>query len=114
MTRLHSPVLLGWLLLVLISGSMTSFAAPTVQLLLPLGRANYQTNEQIGLTIIRNDTADALAATDLDIKMTGDDGSKLAFTFPVPAIAPHQWGWRNGFRSSSSQRSLAASRTLYH
>ena len=60
-------------------------AAAKLALLLPLGRAAYQTNEPIDLSVVRSD-AQALAAGDLLLTVTGEDGSKLAFTFPVKAV----------------------------
>jgi len=37
--------------------TMPAFAAPQAQLLLPLGRTVYQTNELIDLSVVRSDTA---------------------------------------------------------
>ncbi len=61
------------------------FAAPQVQLLQPLGRTAYQTNELIDLSVVRSDTA-ALPAGLLQLLLTGEDGSKLTFSFPVSAV----------------------------
>ena len=57
-----------------------------VKILLPLDRKAYQTNEQIDVSVIRS-APDALAAGSLVLTLMGDDGSKLAFTFPLPAVA---------------------------
>ncbi len=57
-----------------------------VKILLPLGRTAYQTNERIDLAVVRSSTK-ALAATPLRLHLTGADGSRLAFTFPVAAAA---------------------------
>ena len=66
------------------SGSLS--AAPALKLLLPLERTAYQTNEQIDLSVVRS-AAEALTAGELALTATGADGSKLAFTFPVAAVA---------------------------
>ncbi len=58
--------------------------AVDVQLLLPLGRTAYQTNEQIDLAVVRAGDA-ALPADTLTLTLTGKDASVLTFTFPVPA-----------------------------
>ena len=55
-----------------------------LKILLPLGRAAYQTNERIDLAIVRA-APQALAAGNLNLTLTGEGGGKLAFTFPVPA-----------------------------
>jgi len=59
--------------------------AAQVQVLLPLGRTAYQTNELIDLSVVRGDAA-ALAADTLQLAVTGDDGSKMTFSFPVAAV----------------------------
>jgi len=57
-------------------------AGAELKLNLPLNRAAYQTNERIDLSVIR--TADkALSAGELLLKVHGEDGSELAFTFPA-------------------------------
>ena len=60
--------------------------AATVELLLPLGRTAYQTNEQIDLSVVRSDTQ-ALPAAPLSVVLTGVDGSRLSFTFPTGPVA---------------------------
>src|SRR4051812_40834338 len=59
-------------------------AAPQGKGLLPLGRAAYQTNELIDLAVVRTSDAD-LPAGDLSVVVGGEDGSRLAFTFPAAA-----------------------------
>lgn len=61
-------------------------AAPQVRILLPLGRTVYQTNERIDVSVIRSDSA-ALDAGNLALTLAADDASKMAFTFPVEAVA---------------------------
>ena len=61
-------------------------SAAQVTLVMPLNRTAYQTNETIDLSVVRSD-AQALAAGDLLLTVTGDDASKLTFTFPVKAAA---------------------------
>jgi hypothetical protein len=60
--------------------------AAELKLLLPLGRTAYQTNEWIDVSVVRQATQ-ALSAGDLTIRARGEDGSRLTFTFPVPAVA---------------------------
>jgi len=60
--------------------------AAKVELLLPLGRTAYQTDELIDLSVVRSD-AQALPASPLTILLTGADGSKLTFTFDAAAVA---------------------------
>jgi hypothetical protein len=48
---------------------------------LPLGRVAYQTNESIELAVTRS--GPALSASSLALNVTGEDGSKMAFAFPV-------------------------------
>jgi len=60
--------------------------AATLELRFPLGRVAYQTNETIDLAVVRSDAA-ALAAGELRLTVTGDDGSTLAFAFPAKAAA---------------------------
>ncbi|MGD0090572.1 MAG: hypothetical protein ABSE73_11690, partial [Planctomycetota bacterium] len=57
-----------------------------LQMFLPLGRNAYQINEIIHLAVVRS-SAEALPAGDLSLTLSGDDGSKLAFTFPLEAVA---------------------------
>jgi hypothetical protein len=59
--------------------------AATAQVLLPLGRTAYQTNEWVDVSVLRQ-ADQALTAGDLALTVSGDDGSKLAFTFPVRAV----------------------------
>ena len=59
--------------------------AAEVKLLLPLGRTAYQTNETIDLAVGRS-SAQAMAAGDLALLVTGSDGSKLRAVFPAPAV----------------------------
>lgn len=56
------------------------------ELVLPLGRTAYQTNEDIHLAVVRS-AEKALAAGDLVLTLAGDDGSRLSFTLAVPAVA---------------------------
>ena len=53
-------------------------------LLLPLQRKAYQTNELIDISVIRKGTT--LAATELTMTVSGDDGSLMKFAFPVTAL----------------------------
>src|SRR5205809_1936843 len=62
----------------------TAKAAATVQVVLPLSRAVYQTSEWIDVSVVRGGS-EPLAAGDLTLSVSGADGSKLVFTFPVKA-----------------------------
>jgi hypothetical protein len=70
------------LAVVLVSASLAH--AAELKLHWPLARSAYQTNELIDLSVVRN-TDNSLAAGDLTLKVTGDDGNRLSFTFAVPA-----------------------------
>ena len=59
--------------------------AAKAQVLLPLNRTAYQTNEQIDIAVVRSD-AQALPAGVLTLTVTGADASKMVFTFPVGAV----------------------------
>jgi len=59
--------------------------AAELQILLPLGRTAYQTNEWIDISLVRQ-SPQALAAGDLVLAVLGADGSKLSFTFAVPTV----------------------------
>ncbi|HET6247179.1 MAG TPA: hypothetical protein VFE47_05710 [Tepidisphaeraceae bacterium] len=62
-----------------------TFAA-NVAIILPLHRVAYQTNEWIDVSVVRSD-ATALAAGNLTLSVSGDDASKMVFTFPAKAVA---------------------------
>src|SRR5947209_5124882 len=61
-------------------------AETTLQVLLPLGRTAYQTNELIDLSVVRSSPAE-LPAADVSITLAGGDGSQVALAFPVKAVA---------------------------
>jgi len=61
-------------------------AGAEVSITLPLARTAYQTNEQIDLAVIRSNQG-PLAAGELTLLATGDDGSRMEFAFPVAAVA---------------------------
>jgi hypothetical protein len=60
-------------------------AVGPMRILLPLNRTAYQTNETIDLSVVRSGSA-ALPAGNLTLTLVGEQGSKLVFTFPVPAV----------------------------
>ncbi|MBI3921349.1 MAG: hypothetical protein HY318_08035, partial [Armatimonadetes bacterium] len=63
-----------------------SYAAATeLQILLPLGRVAYQTNERIDLSVVRSD-AQALNGDNLSLTMKDESGGKLVLTFLVNHI----------------------------
>jgi hypothetical protein len=51
----------------------------------PLGRSAYQTNEWIDLSVVRSEKG-ALKKGDLELTVSGADGSKFDFTFAVPGV----------------------------
>ncbi|HUW30039.1 MAG TPA: hypothetical protein VM223_00345 [Planctomycetota bacterium] len=59
--------------------------AAELQVVLPSGRAAYQTNEMIDVSVIASD-AGALPAADLDLSVTGLDGSRTDLSFPLAAV----------------------------
>jgi hypothetical protein len=59
--------------------------AAELQILLPLGRTAYQTNEWIDVSVVRSSPA-ALPAGSLVLGVLGEDGSKLSFTFAAAAV----------------------------
>lgn len=61
-------------------------SAAQLQLLLPMERTSYQTNEQIDLALVRND-AQALPAEVMKLTVSGADGSQIIFDFPMAAVA---------------------------
>jgi hypothetical protein len=64
----------------------TQAGAAELKLLLPQGRVAYQTNEPIAVCVVRSDTQ-ALPAVPLTLTVTGEDGGKLVFAFPLAAVA---------------------------
>ncbi len=68
-------------------GAAIASAAEKVQIILPLGRIAYQTNEWIDVSILRSSADAALPAENLSLALAGADGSDLKFTFPVRAAA---------------------------
>ena len=85
MTRLNTISRLVSLAAVAIATAYPTLAAPSVQIVLPLGRTVYQTNEIIDIAAVRSDAA-ALGAGNLMLAVTGTVGSKLNFTFPSAAV----------------------------
>ncbi len=64
-------------------GSLGAVAGEAkLQILLPLGRTAYQTNEAIDLAVVRS-SVEALAAGNLTLSVAGADGSKMSFEFRV-------------------------------
>ena len=59
--------------------------AAELQILLPLARTAYQTNEWIDVSVVRSSPT-ALPAGSLVLGVLGDEGSKLSFTFAAAAV----------------------------
>lgn len=78
--------------------SVLPASAAQLQVLLPLGRTAYQTNEMIDVSVVRSDAA-PLAGGTLIMTVTGADNSKMAFKFPTKGGAAratenlHLNGW---------------------
>ncbi len=81
---LHA-LLLGILLALAVVAAQPGWTQAKLQLLLPLGRVAYQTNERIDVSVLRTAPA-ALPAAELAFTVTGEDAGKLAFTFPLIAV----------------------------
>src|SRR5262245_8680608 len=64
-----------WILPLMSLLSTTRLAAGEVQILLPLGRTAYQTNEWIDMSVVRS------ARGPVTLSLAGDDGSRLSFSF---------------------------------
>ena len=80
---LHAGI--GALTVVAASSAAMAAVPAQLQIVMPLGRATYQTNEDIDLSAVRS--ADrALSAGPLVLSVTGADGSKMTFVFPVGAV----------------------------
>jgi len=65
---------------------LNAAAMAELQILLPLDRTAYQTNERIDVAVVRSSNA-ALEANDMTVTLTGEGGSKLTFVLPVGAVA---------------------------
>ena len=68
---------------VCLSGNIAS-GETSLRIVLPLERAAYQTNEWIDVTVVRSADAD-LAAGDMVLSLTAEDGGRMSFTFPMKA-----------------------------
>ncbi len=66
--------------------SVSPTAAAELEIVLPLARTAYQTNEWIDLSVVRHGS-EPLSPGELGMKVESNDGSKLEFTFRVPAVA---------------------------
>src|SRR5437773_2901244 len=55
-----------------------------IEIHLPLGRIAYQTNEMLDVSVVRSG-AETLPSADLALTLTGEDGSKMSFAFPIAA-----------------------------
>lgn len=64
-----------------LAGAATAGEESQMAIQLPLGRVAYQTNEAIELAVIRS--GPTLPAGTLWLNVAGEDGSKMAFSFPV-------------------------------
>ena len=82
-------------LLVCVVGAIwaSGAVAAETKMVLPLGRTVYQTNESIPLAVTRASN-DALQAGKLELTVTGNDGSQMAFTLPASAVAAGEGGAR--------------------
>jgi hypothetical protein len=74
----------GFGLTVLLVGTSAARAGE-LKILLPLGRVAYQTNEWIDVCVLRSGPS-GLQAGPLLLTLTGEDGSRLEFTFRARAI----------------------------
>ena len=84
MQRAKAHSFIGLVVALIVIGIGQAQAAQ-VRVILPLGRAAYQTNETIDVSVVRSDTQ-ALAAGVLTLTVAGADNSQMVFTFPVRAV----------------------------
>jgi hypothetical protein len=77
----------GLATLTLLYAAVGTAAAADLKILLPLQRTAYQTNERIELSVLRTDKA-PLPAGDLVLKLQGEEGGRLQFTFPAKQVDP--------------------------
>jgi len=80
---MRNPLRISWLLIIILPAQ--SLAAE-LKVLLPQQRVAYQTNELITVSVVRSNI-EPLPATDLTVTVSGQDGSRLAFAFPLGAVA---------------------------
>lgn len=74
-----------WPLIIAVAGLLLASArASGMEILLPQGRKVFQTNEWIDISVVRS-SPEGLKAGELSLALVGDDGSRLAFNFPVAA-----------------------------
>ena len=66
-------------------GGQVTLGGTKLEILLPLARTAYQTNETIDLAVVRQSAA-ALAANDLILTLSSDDGSRARFAFSAKAV----------------------------
>ena len=59
--------------------------AAELQIAFPQARDAFQTNEAIDVSVVRS-SSQALAAGSLQLKLSGADGSSLAFAFPLDSV----------------------------
>ncbi len=76
---------LAWVSWAIVLASAAISDGADLQLLLPLGRTAYQTNETIDLAVVRGGPT-ALAAGDLAVDVKGADGSNMEFHFPLTPV----------------------------
>jgi hypothetical protein len=81
------PIRFAWVIVavVLLQASAVKSGAAELQLLMPLGRVAYQTNETIDLAVVRSSST-ALEAGDLLLAVKGEDGSQMDFHFPLAGV----------------------------
>ncbi len=84
--RSRRPLILRAILTVVALAIASPSSAAELSIRLPLGRTAYQTNEGIDLAVVRSNTG-PLAAGELVLTLSGEDGSRMAFSFPAAAAA---------------------------
>jgi len=76
----------SWYLIAAMAFGVSATAGEVeLRMLLPLDRTAYQTNESIPVAVLRS-SAQALAASELAVALAGDDGSRMAFSWPLDAV----------------------------
>jgi len=69
---------------------LSEHCAEATEILFPLNRDAYQTNELIDISVIRSSEEKELAAGELTLRLLGADGSSMTFVFNVNACSGKQ------------------------
>ena len=82
---MHRSISLALLAILLAMSVLSPTMAAELQLLLPLNRVAYQTNEWIPISVVRNDAA-PLSAGMLELRLRSEDGSVVSVNYQLKAV----------------------------